>query len=136
MAQYDFGLSDEEFGELTPGEFNALCKRRNIRIRYERYAHAITASAIYNCNRADADASIVTAFDFIRTEEDAEKLEKLNKAKRFIKQALALPLGTDRAKFLEVRGKVIQDLKASGYQDAEQIVDESFPSLKENECQK
>jgi hypothetical protein len=136
MARYDFGLNDEEFGSLTPGEFNALCKRRNIKIRYERYANAITASAIYNCNCPDRDTPLVTAFDFVRDEKDTEKREKLLKAKRFVKDTLGgLPFGIERAKFLEMRFKVIADLVASGYDDAEQIVDECFPTLnpKENE---
>jgi hypothetical protein len=131
MARHDFGLSDEEFGGLTPGEFNALCKRRNIGIRYERYANAIVAAAVYNVNRHDADAPVVTAFDFVRDEKDSEAREKQLKAKRFVRQALALPLGTSREKFLEVRIKVVEDLKASGYENAVQIVDECFPSLKD-----
>lgn len=81
-------------------------------------------------NRHDADAPIVSAFDFVRDEKEAEAKEKLLKAKRFVRQALALPLGTTREKFLEVRSKVINDLVASGYSDAIQIVDECFPSLK------
>lgn len=132
MARYDFGLSDGEFGDLTPGEFNALCKRRNIAIRYERYANALTASAVYNVNRHDVDDPMLTAFDFVRDEKDSEARERLLQAKRFVKQALTLPLGTTREKFLEVKGKAIVDLKASGYSDAEQIVDEMFPSLKED----
>lgn len=130
MARYDFGLNEDEFGDLTPGEFNALCKRRNVRIKYERYANAITASAVYNCNRADSDDPLVTAFDFVRDEREAEKREKHLKAKQFVKQALALPFATKREKFLEVRLKVIADLIAGGYEDAEQIVDECFPSLR------
>lgn len=135
MARYDFGLSEEEFGELTPGEFSALCKRRNTRIRYERYANALTASAVYNCNRPNSDDPMVTAFDFVRDEKDAEKREKRNTAKKFVQQALALPLGTAREKFLEIRLKVINDLKASGYEDAEEIVNECFPSLKPKETE-
>ena len=129
-ARYDFGLSDDEFGDLTPGEFNALCRRRNIRIRYERYANAITAAAVYNVNRRSSDDAIVSAFDFVRDEQESEKQERLLKAKKFVRQALALPLGTPREKFLEVRIKVVADLKASGYDDATQIVDDCFPSLR------
>ena len=129
-ARYDFGLSDEEFGDLTPGEFNALCTRRNIRIRYERYANAITAAAVYNVNRRSSDDAIVSAFDFVRDEQESEKQERLLKAKKFVRQALALPLGTPREKFLEVRIKVVADLKASGYDNATQIVDDCFPSLR------
>ena len=133
MATYDFRLSMEEFEDLTPGEFRALCQRRNIRIKYERYSNAITAAAVYNVNRHEVDDPVVSAFDFVRDERDSEKREKLLKAKRFVRQALALPFGTTREKFLEVRGKVINDLKASGYDEAEQIVNGCYPSLKENE---
>jgi hypothetical protein len=76
---------------------------------------------------------MITPFDFVRNDEDAVKLDKLYKAKLFVKQALALPFGTPIEKFLAVRAKVIADLAAAGYDGAEQIVDECFPSLKENE---
>jgi hypothetical protein len=134
MARYDFCLSDEEFGELTPGEFQALCKRRNVRVKYERFANAQTAAAVYNVNRHSVDDPVVTAFDFVRTTEESEKKERLMTAKRFVRDALGgFPMSTTREKFLEVRGKVISDLKTSGYEDAEQIVDGQFPSLKSKE---
>jgi hypothetical protein len=139
MARHDFGLSDEEFGELTPGEFRALCKRRNVRIRYERYAHALTASAVYNVNRHSADDPIISAFDFVRDEEASEKREHLLKAKRFVKKVIGgMPIMTPMEKLLEKRLAVIADLKASGYKDGEAIFDECFPHLKpkEDECQK
>ncbi|MGA9135549.1 MAG: hypothetical protein WB384_26360, partial [Candidatus Sulfotelmatobacter sp.] len=62
MARYDLGLSVEEFEELTPGMFQALCKRRNIRIKYERYANAQTAAAVYNTARTKADDPMVHPF--------------------------------------------------------------------------
>jgi hypothetical protein len=130
MARFDFGLSDEEFEELTPGEFQALCKRRNIRIKYERYANAQTAAAVYNTSRYTADDPVVSAFDFVRDADAAEKLERIRKAKKFITQALSLPMSTSREKFLEIRTRVIEDLKASGYGDAEALVNQAFPSLK------
>ncbi len=131
MASYDFGLTREEFGELTPGEFRALCKRRNIRIKYERYANALTASAVYNVNRRSEETPTVTAFDFIRDEIDAEKKEQRNKAKSFVKTAFNVRLGTPMEKILEIKVKVIADLKAAGYTDAEEIVYECFPHLKD-----
>jgi hypothetical protein len=119
--------------------FLELCKRRNVGIKYQRYASAMTAAAIYNVNRGSADDPVVEAFDFLRSAEATERREMRLKAKKFVKDALGgLPFGTTRAKFLETRLKVLADLRASGHDDAEQIVDECFPSLKpkDDECQK
>ncbi len=78
IARYDLGLGWEEFELLTPAMFQALCKRRNIRIRYERYAHAMTASAVYNVNRANRDDRLLMPMDFVRVEtpEDRRKDEE------------------------------------------------------------
>jgi hypothetical protein len=114
--------------------FLELCKRRNVGIKYERFASAQAAAAIYNVNRSSVDDPLVTAFDFVQDAEQAEKKEKLLKAKKFVKQAIGgLPMTSTREKFLETRGKVIEDLRASGYDEPEQIVDECFPSLKPKE---
>jgi hypothetical protein len=124
-------LTDEEFADLTQGQFQELAKRRNIGIRYDRYANALTASAVYNVNRSSEESPILTAFDFIRDEQQAAKLEKLREAKRFVKTAIGqMPMTTPRAKFLEIRCKAITDLTASGYSNAENIFDSVWPSLK------
>jgi hypothetical protein len=120
----------EEFEELTPGEFQALCKRRNIRIRYERYAHSITASVVANVNRGQDDA-VIHPFDFVRDDESARKKEERNKAKRYAKKVIGnLPPTTPQEKMQEIRTKAIADLKASGHSDAEEIFDSCWPSLK------
>jgi hypothetical protein len=131
MARFDLGLSIDEFWELTPGMFQALCKRRNISIKYDRYANALTASAIYNSNRASADDPVVTAFDFIRPEEDAARLDKIRKGKQYAKKAIGnLPMmTTTREKYLEARTRAIADLTASGYEDAEGLFNEVWPHL-------
>ena len=49
--------------------FSALCKRRNVKIKYERFANAQTAAAVYNVNRGKADDPIVQPFDFVRDDE-------------------------------------------------------------------
>ena len=76
VARYDLGLSDDEFGELTPAMFQALCNRRNVRIKYERFANAQTAAAVYNVNRVKADDPIISAMDFVRDEESSRKKER------------------------------------------------------------
>ena len=118
-------LDLEEFWNLTPGMFQALCKRRNVGIRYERYANALTASAVYNSVRSSEDSPLICAFDFIRNEKDSAKLEKLREGK--------LPMTTPRSKFLDVRRKAIIDLAASGYETPEALFDSVWPSLKPTE---
>jgi hypothetical protein len=122
-------LTEEQFWELTPTLFRELSKRRNIRIKYERFAAAQVAAAIYNVNRTRKEDMTLTAMDFVRTEEQSEKRERLLKAKRYVIKALGRQsLGTPLEKILDVRSKVIKDLVADGY-DGEQIVNEMFPSL-------
>lgn len=153
MARYDFGLLDRfvstavwwkpwtwftgdyenEFWELTPGMFWALGKRRNVKIKYERYAHGLTASMIYNANRGE-DAPAIMPFDFIRDAESARKKEALSKARRFCSRSIStMPMGTPMEKLQSVRLKAIADLKASGHNDAEEIFDSMWPHLKPKE---
>ena len=131
MARYDLGLTAEEFWDLTPGMFQALCKRRNVGIRYDRYANALTASAVYNVHRGSEDSPTVCAFDFIRDEKEAAKLEKLREGKQHIKKVIGqLPMTTTREKYLDVRLKVIADLTASKFENPEALFDSVWPHLK------
>jgi hypothetical protein len=105
-----------------------------VAIRYDRYANALTASAVYNVNRGSSDDAVVTAFDFVRPEDEAVKLEKVREAKRHIKKVIGgLPMMTPRPKLLEVRSKAIVDLKASGYANAEEMFNEVWAHLKPTE---
>jgi hypothetical protein len=132
MARYDLGLSLEEFEELTPGMFQALCKRRNIRLKYERYANALTASAVYNTARTKADDPTVHPFDFVRDEESQRNKDELEKLKAFARRTIGvLPIGTTLEKILEVRMKVIKDIEVAGCRDAEGLVDGVWPHLKQ-----
>jgi hypothetical protein len=134
VARYDFGLSWKEFEELTPKMFQALGKRRVVAQRYERYAHALTASAVYNTSRTKEDQPMLEAFDFVMTDEQAEKTERLKKARRFIRKVIgSMPIMTPMEKLVEKRLKVIEDLKADGYDNAEQLFDEAWPHLKPKE---
>ncbi|HEX3739449.1 MAG TPA: hypothetical protein VHV29_06955 [Terriglobales bacterium] len=99
----------------------------------------MTAAAVYNVNRGKAEDPMLTPYDFVRDEESSRKHEELQNAKRFIKKALGnQPMSTPREKLLEIRLKVISDVRASGRDDAEQLVNECWPSLKpkEHECPK
>jgi hypothetical protein len=111
--------------------FNELGKRRNVGIRYDRYANALTASAVYNVNRGSSDDPTVAAFDFVRDEKSAMKRERLREVKRHIRQTIGnLPITTSKEKYLDVRLKLIADLLTAGHNDAEELFDECWPHLK------
>jgi hypothetical protein len=68
------------------------------------------------------------------SEEQAEKRDTyLNALKYITQQISATPTKAPRSKFLEVRRNVIKTLQANGLKDAEQMVNEKFPSLKPKE---
>jgi len=112
--------------------FQALCKRRNIRFKHERYVAGMTASAVYNVNRASADAPLFTAFDFVRSEEDSKRKEETDNIKALIKKVIGqLPSDTPRERLLDIRSKTIASLKTQGRADAEQLFNDCWPTLAE-----
>jgi hypothetical protein len=129
IARYDLSLSWQEFEDLTPAMFQALCIRRNIRIKYDRFANAQTAAAVYNVNRGSEDAPIVTAFDFVRDVNPEREQEK--RIKHLIRTVIGqLPTGTPREKMLDIRTRTIASLLRQGREDAEELFDSCWPSLK------
>ena len=122
-------LSLEEFEELTPTGFRALCLRRNIRFKMDRYAASIPAAALYNVNRASADTPLIEPIDFVR-EPDPYREQTLE-IKRTIKQVISqLPPDTDPALLQKIRTGTIESLKNQGREDAEALFNECWPSLK------
>ena len=108
--------------------FKALCTRRNIRFKYDRYLHAGTQAAIYNVNRASSDSPVLSAWDFIR-EPDPER-EQTQAIKATIRQTVGqMPSNVTRDKLLEVRARVIASLTAQGRTDAEELWCECWPTI-------
>ena len=132
IARYDLGLSFEEFEDCTPAMFNALCRRKRIRYKYERLAHALTASAVYNCNRASKDSPIIQPFDFVREVDKAEeeRLAIMAIIRKAIGEAAAK---ASREKLLRIRANVIASLGMRGRTDGEKLFDECWPTLKPTE---
>lgn len=131
-ARFDFGLTLDEFADLTPGGFQALARRRAAGIKHLRYANALTASAVYNVNRSKADDPLIRPFDFVMDDEQAERREQKRRFTAYVHKALGhLPSGTTMEKTLSVRLKVIEDLRASGCADPEAFVNGIYPSLKQ-----
>ena len=102
----------------------------------DRYANALTASAVYNVNRASVDTPVLEPIDFVR-EPDPYR-EQTNEIKQAIRhglgQLLAKPCKGQKPVSLEqlqeVRTRFINNLKAQGRDDAEALFDECMPSLK------
>ncbi len=112
--------------------FNALCKRKRIRYKYERLAHALTASAVYNCNRASNDSPIIQPFDFVRETDAAQ--EEVMAIKAVIRKAIAqVPADTPRATLLKTRARVINSINMRGRTDGEKIFDNVWPNLRPTE---
>ena len=122
--------------------FLALCKRRNVHIRYQRFANAMTASAVYNVNRSSAEDPVIRPFDFVMDEEQSERRERQMYVRRVVRDSVrSVNMGASREKYLQVRKTVIEKLNAAGYPEAEQVFDEMWPHLKPKgrriaECQK
>lgn len=130
MACYDLGRTWEEFGDLTPSMFTALCKRRNIKMKHERFANGLTAAAVYNVSRTRPESETVTAYDFIRDEKDSEARAQRQTLKRQIKEAVGrLPLNATRAQCLKVRESIIAGMVALGRTDAAELWSECWPDL-------
>jgi len=133
VARYDLGLSFDEFSDCTPAMFNALCRRKRIRYKYERLAHALTASAVYNCNRASKDSPVIQPFDFVREVDKAE--EERMAIVAIIRKAIGEAAAkAPREKLLRIRMNVIASLAKRGRTDGEAIFNEVWPTLKPTEA--
>jgi hypothetical protein len=126
MARYDFGMTLEEFGKTTPGQFMALIKRQNNRFRRECYLAGVTASMIANVNRPDQKAKYWTPWDFVP---DPERANKRNDLKSQIMKVFgammefnASPSAMDSA-----RERIVAKLTKQGHTDVEEVFDEVFP---------
>ena len=52
MARLDFGLTDDEFGNMTPYQFEGLLDRHKQRMDREELLNGILASTVANCGFA------------------------------------------------------------------------------------
>lgn len=120
VARYDFGLTDEEFGKLTPTQFQLLWERRTANFRRQCYLHGITAAATYNVQRTDWKQETLSPMDFIpRSQAETER--------EAIVSFLTKLKGTMPAsKLSEAKQSYLLDLKQKGRADAEGIIAEVF----------
>jgi hypothetical protein len=114
-----------------------LGRRRNIRIRLDRYANAQTAAAVYNTLRKKDEDPVATGMDFVRTPEQQAKRDRMLEAKGFIRSAImGVPRMAPRGAYLKARKNVIGKLLSAGHADAERLFDEMCPHLRPTEEEK
>lgn len=110
--------------------FQALCNRRNVRLKYERYANALTAAAVYNVHRGSTEDPLVRPFDFVMDDEQSTRREQRIKFTTYVQKAIGhLPPSTPMSKIQETRSKVIRDLEASGCPEPEKFFNSIWPHL-------
>lgn len=63
---YDFGLSSDQFWDLTPPQFQVLSDRHDARSEREEFYSGLVCSVIANCNRDEKKRpEAFTAKDFM-----------------------------------------------------------------------
>lgn len=125
MAVFDFHLSSSEFGRMTPGMFAALLERRAFRFRTQSYLAGLVAATVYNSAPRGAGSQPASPYDFVpQPAADAERDEiKRNIAALFSAVQIRTPQQAEK-----LRQRALAGLKAEGYADAEEIVNELFPA--------
>jgi len=109
----------------------ALCVRRNVRLKHERYAAAEVAAAVYNVHRPpNSDAPLMSAWDFVRDGEQARQYADWLEAQRYVRKAIAqLPCDTPREQLMRIRQHTIDTLTRRGRTDAAELWAQAWPSL-------
>jgi hypothetical protein len=127
IAQFDFGLSLEEFGRLTPGMFQALQERRQVQFRHHCLYAGIVASTLINI-KLPKDSTPVSPYDFFvgASEAEDESERELEEIKKNIVSAFSMFPNPTPDKLQELHERSVKSLKERGYADAEKIMAELF----------
>jgi hypothetical protein len=126
MAKFDFGITLEEFGRATPGMFMALMKRQNVEFRHNCYLAGITASIVANVNRANDEARIWTAIDFVPDRAKETRRDKL-KSQIHATFGAMLEFNSSPEAMDAARKTIIERLTKAGNEDVEEVFNEVFP---------
>jgi hypothetical protein len=117
-------LTLEQFGELTPLQFKALRERRHAEFRRSCYVAGITASLYANAHRKE-NTPPLSPFDFVPGRTPQSERDKL---KHNVLSLFVSVEGASAESIADLRKRTIEKLKAQGYEDAEVILEEIFPS--------
>lgn len=121
MARYDFGLTDSEFGKLTPTQFWALWERRAANFKRQSYLHGLTAASVYNVHRTDEKQHVFSPFDFIGKSSEATEVDEIITTFKRIKADLST------SQLPEAKQAWIKKLLELGRTDVHEIIAEIFP---------
>jgi hypothetical protein len=91
---YDFGLTDEQFLELTPAKFNALSRRADAEAeRADQHTARVCWAAMTAAGAKKKDGSPITVQDLMVTyeEDEPEPTEASNKIKNTMVSLFGLP---------------------------------------------
>ena len=72
IGRYDLGLTDDEFGVLTPGLLEALLDRKQAESKQDYFRTGLISAAVINTSMA-APKRPVSALDFVPGEKPKEK---------------------------------------------------------------
>jgi hypothetical protein len=116
VARYDFGLTNEQFGELTPAMFVALLERRWQEFRRGMYGQAVVAAQNYNLHRPE-DAAMLSAMDFIPGSVNTDD-EKQEEVRRNVMAWHSMHPDATSEQIAALRTRVIAGLVKQGYEEA------------------
>jgi len=128
LARVEWGMTIEEFGELTMGQWEALLTRRTISHRYNcLYSGMVAASVENSAGRTLPENVYKSAFDFVPLPVD---VSSKNSLKQNLHTCIALiKFVAPHADMETVRAKAIDSLVQKGYEQGEvnEILEEMFP---------
>ncbi len=112
IGRFDLGLTDRQFGELTPAMFEALLLRKHEDHKRRCFYAGLTAAAVYNANPfRGKDAKAVSPLDF-RPSDKAAKAQCLKEQIAVFTVALGCGPGSPRSKSkIEHRRSKVANLK-------------------------
>jgi hypothetical protein len=120
VAFYDFRLTEEQFGRLTPLQFWALWDRRAAAFRQQCYLQGIVASAVFNSQRTDSKQHLFDCWDFVPRSRDEAQREEIVLMLR--QQLNNIPADHQQA----ARRKWEEKLQEIGRADTEEILTQVF----------
>lgn len=120
VAIFDFHLSQEQFGRITPRLFWDLWERREMMLRRACYLSGIVASAVFNVARTQVGQKVFEPWDFLpRSHDDAQREEIILLFRRQINE---IPPQHHK----DARATMEARLKQMGRSDTEEILERVF----------
>lgn len=132
LCRAEYGISCEEFQELTLAQIEALEERRAITVRHARFNAALISSTLVNLNRPP-DSEALSPFDFLAGYERDPEEEERRAARNAVKKAVAIAFTEMRhlppERIQAEKVAMIARMREDGVDDPEELIREVFPGL-------